>query len=266
MDYLSSILYGVIQGVTEFLPVSSSGHLALLPQVLKISDPGVSFDLSMHVGTALAVMIYFKRELWALTLGFGDFFKLKKKRDPQVVNLLFATMISFIAILFLKKIAFDFGRSPLVIAINLVVFGLLMWGVDKVYGKNCEQKIDQVIMWKASFFIGLMQALAIFPGVSRSGITITACRFFALSRQQSSRFSFLLSLPVIWGGFFFKLPELMESPTIDFINCLIGTGVSFVTGILAIHFFISTINRIGFGGFTLYRIILALIILLTLYN
>jgi len=266
MDYPSSIIYGVIQGVTEFLPVSSSGHLALLPQFLKISDPGVAFDLSMHIGTALAVMIYFRRELWKLTLGFFNLFNLKKPHDPHVVNLLFATIISFILILFIKKFAADFGRSPLMIAINLIFFGLLMWGVDKVSSKNSEHRIDQTIMWKASFFIGLMQALAIFPGVSRSGITITTGRLFALTREQSSRFSFLLSLPVIWGGFIFKLPELTQAPSFDFINCLIGTGVSFFTGILAIHFFISTINKIGFGGFTLYRILLALMILFTLGN
>jgi len=266
MDYLSAIIYGVIQGVTEFLPVSSSGHLALLPQVLEITDPGVAFDLSMHIGTALAVMIYFKRDLGKLFLDFFSLFNLKKTRNPYVVNLLFATIISFIAILFIKKYASDFGRSPLMIAINLMVFGLLMWGVDKACNQNSDQKIDQLILWKASFFIGLMQALAIFPGVSRSGITITTGRFFTLTREQSSRFSFLMSLPVIWGGFIFKLPELMEAPTFDFINCLIGTGVSFFTGMLAIHFFISTINKIGFGGFTIYRILLALMILFTLNN
>jgi len=266
MDYLSAIIYGVIQGVTEFLPVSSSGHLALLPQVLEITDPGVAFDLSMHIGTALAVMIYFKRDLGKLTLEFFNLFNFKKPRNPHVVNLLFATMISFLIILLIKKYASDFGRSPLMIAINLIVFGLLMWGVDKFCKPNSKQKIDQMIMWKASFFIGFMQALAIFPGVSRSGITITTGRFFMLTREQSSRFSFLLSLPVIWGGFIFKLPELTGAPAFDFINCLIGTLVSFFTGILTIHFFISTINKIGFGGFTIYRIILALMILFTLGN
>ncbi|MCR9204998.1 MAG: undecaprenyl-diphosphate phosphatase [Halobacteriovoraceae bacterium] len=257
MNELAAITYGLIQGLTEFLPVSSSGHLALLPHFLKIEDPGVFFDLSMHVGTALSILLYFQKEVRHLIKqALNVLIKPKEfSNEAYVINMILATITTVFWVFLLKGFAENYGRDPKIIVINLVVFGLLMIIADKFFVDNETGMMDKPQFGKASL-VGFFQALAIFPGVSRSGSTLTISRFLGLGREEATRFSFLLSLPLIFGGFLYKLPEA-SGENFQLIPCFIGVFVSFITGLVTIHFFLKFIKRIGLLSFGIYRFILA---------
>lgn len=267
MNQSFAIFYGFIQGLTEFLPVSSSGHLAIVPFFFELKDPGVIFDLMMHLGTALAVILYFRKEVMDL---IKQTILLIVKRNTKetvfVQNFIAATASSFILILLIKKLAFEYGRSPTLIAINLFVFGALMYIADrkKSVGIDLTKSID----FKRSIIIGLTQSFAVFPGVSRSGITLTSSRFLGLGRVEASRFSFLLSLPVIIGSVVFKLPDVIkgEATYAGFDIMLIGIVSSFVFGLITIHFFLKLIANLGLGLFFVYRAILAVVLLFLIYS
>lgn len=257
MNYSWATIYGFIQGLSEFLPVSSSGHLAIIPFLFELKDPGVVFDLMMHVGTALAVIIYFWRDVLILLRQTGQLiFKRETEETCYIQNFLLATIASFGLILVLKKFAFDFGRTPQLIAFNLIFFGVLMYVADRMTWK----KIDLISQknFKTALIIGLSQSIAVFPGVSRSGITLTASRFLKMDRVAASRFSFLLSLPVIIGSAVFKLPDVLggQATYVSLDIIFIGVISSFVFGLLTIHFFLKLISKIGLGYFSLYRVIL----------
>lgn len=263
MDVISSLIYGTFQGITEFAPVSSSGHLAILPHFLHIEDPGVYFDLSLHLGTALAVIVYFFKDIKFLFMRLIET-KFHPKKNGFTVNLIIATIATVVVALPFKSLALEYGRNLYLVAFNFIVFGLLMYLFDR-YSKESDEKItEEKISVIKPFMIGVAQAFAIFPGVSRSGITMTIGRAFSLSRAEASKFSFLLSLPVIIGGFILTLPEA-STQSFDhakIISSLIGGTVAFVAGLATIHFFLRVISRIGLKYFAIYRIILAAIILI----
>ena len=263
MNEIWAFIYGAIQGITEFLPISSSGHLALIPKFFPLEDPGVIFDLVMHVGTAFAVMVYFKKDIISL---FKEGIEILVKKDIKETgfffqNFVFATIVSFVSIILIKDLAFAYGRTSLFIAINLMVFGVLMYLSDRTKSQDVDlvRKKD----FKRAFVIGLAQSFAVFPGVSRSGITLTAARFSKLSRIEASRFSFLLSLPIILASVVYKLPEIIKGDAIavDFGVITVGIIVSFVVGILSIHFFLKFIAKMGLWVFMIYRIVLGAVIL-----
>lgn len=256
MNFAWATLYGFIQGVTEFLPVSSSGHLALIPFFAQIQDPGVLFDLMMHLGTALAVILYFHKEVGRLiNEALHLCINRKVKEVPFLFNFMIATFFSFVLILVLKKFALEYGRSPNYIAMNLVLFGVIMYWADQL--KEKKIKMEKELRLKESVLIGLSQSLAIFPGVSRSGITLTTARFLGLSREEAGRFSFLLSLPVILGSIVFKIPDMLEAPIGDVSWGVTFYGVvcSFFFGLITIHYFLKLISKIGLVYFSVYRII-----------
>lgn len=256
-------LYGLIQGVTEFLPISSSGHLALIPHFTDLKDPGVLFDLVMHLGTALAITVYFKKDIINL---IGGAFDIVKRRDTPyrffAINFIIATIASVICILIIKDYALDYGRSSQFIAFNLIFFGVLMFIAD--LKRPWDISMETSDRKKISLIVGISQALAIFPGVSRSGITITAGRFSGLSRLEASRFSFLLSLPIIFASIAYKGKEIMgggELGDASVIHMVIGVVVSFIIGVVTIHYFLKFLARVGLGIYTIYRVILGVIIL-----
>ena len=267
MNNFWALCYGFIQGVTEFLPVSSSGHLALMPYFFELKDPGVVFDLLMHLGTALAVIIYFQNDIKRLIF---EFFKLIFKKDLEntvfIQNFLSATFFSFLLILLIKDLAFAYGRSSLLIGINFIVFGLLMYLADRL--KSLKLDLTKKRDFKRAIFIGLSQSLAVFPGVSRSGITLTSARFLGMGRVEAGRFSFLLSLPVILGSIIFKLPEILQGEATYVSFDIIFTGVmsSFFFGLLTIHFFLKLIGKLGLGVFSLYRLIIGLALIILYFN
>ncbi len=266
MEGISSFVYGVIQGVTEFLPVSSSGHLALLPHFLGIKDPGVIFDLSMHVGTALAVAAYFYRELVSLIKQLKILLIVAAKErkvaheSAWAFNMVFATVVTVVFIFLFKPLALSFGRQPLSMVVTLSSFGIFMFIADS-FKSDTDELFMNRIQWKKSFLIGFFQSLAIFPGVSRSGSTLTISRQLGLGREESTRFSFLLSLPIIFAGFFYKLPVIFEGGVnFDIYSLVVGITVSFIVGLLTIHYFLKFIKKIGLAYFSVYRIILAAVV------
>jgi undecaprenyl-diphosphatase len=263
MDNLSAIIYGIIQGVTEFAPVSSSGHLALLPHFMQIQDPGVFFDLMMHLGTAFAVILYFrkdiKRYLKALIPALLNW-KEDKADYHFVRNFVVATASTVIVILVIKDFAKEYGRDPQWIGINLFVFGALLFLTD--LKKNVQRELspmNQKMHWFYSILIGVSQSLAIFPGVSRSGITITSARAVGLNRTEASSFSFLLSLPIIFAGIIHEAPSYFQQGAFDesITTLLIGVCVSFIFGVLTIHYFLKLIAKMNLFMFFAYRALLA---------
>lgn len=263
MDFLTATIYGIIQGVTEFAPVSSSGHLALLPYFMEIKDPGVVFDLVMHLGTAIAVIAYFYKDILKLIAEYWDLIKTRDiKKNAYALNFTVATFSSVLLILLIKDLAFEYGRSKNWIGGNLIVFGLLMYLADLKESRGVDLVGKSNI--KCSVWIGLSQSVAVFPGVSRSGITMTMARVLGLSRQEAGRFSFLLSLPIILASIGYKTPAILKGEAIDVSLPIIFIGVlvSSVFGFLTIHFFLKAINRLGLGVFFIYRLILGGAILL----
>jgi undecaprenyl-diphosphatase len=269
-DYMSeywALFYGFIQGVSEFLPISSSGHLALIPYFFELKDPGVIFDLLMHVGTAVAVILYFRKEVARL---ISEGLRLVFKRDIAGTifcqNFLIATAFSFILILLIKDFALAHGRAPKVIGFNFIFFSILMYFSDRKPGGELD--LTKVSGVKKSIIIGLSQSLAIFPGVSRSGITLTTSRYLGMNRVDASRFSFLLSLPVILGSVVFKLPEIMsgEATPVSFNIIIIGVISSFLFGIITIHFFLKVISKLGLGYLSLYRVLVGILLVYMAYT
>lgn len=276
MDMLTAFIYGVIQGLSEFLPVSSSGHLALLPFFMELKDPGVMFDLCMHMGTALAVVIYFRTWIIRLFKQLIPAITKLKTQQPEhhfIRNFILSTLVSVVFIFCLRPFA-DYGRNPWFIAFNQAFFGVLLWVADVQQRKNALPDRAAGFFsqgWKFfdSALIGLAQAIAIFPGVSRSGVTMSAAFIRGIDRKEAGAFSFLLSLPVIFGGVILEASEIKEAlATGEQSWPILCTGVmtSFVVGFLTIHYFMKLISRIHLGWFTGYRIFLAIVLVVMLLN
>jgi undecaprenyl-diphosphatase len=270
LTIFESFVYGAIQGLSEFLPVSSSGHLALLPHIMKIQDPGVVFDLMMHLGTGLAVIIYFREEIlrYIKTLNFKLLdFKLGGPDRWFVRNFIFATIVSVIFILILMPVS-KLARDPYLIVFNLSFFGALLWLGDylnRKRGNQLESPMTTQFQWKLAGLIGLAQAIAIFPGVSRSGITLTVALVLGMRRKEAGSFSFLLSLPIIFAGILKEIPDLMKTQDqSDVMVLLVGVLTSFVVGLLTVHFFMKLIKSIQLGWFAVYRWILAILMVWSL--
>lgn len=248
----NALLYGLIQGLGEFLPISSSGHLALLPRFLEIKDPGVPFDLAMHVGTALAVTLYFKKDFISL---------LQKSSRKMVTNIFWATSSTVVIALCLHHFAASYGRSINVIAINLIVFGIIM-AITDIVSRSSKVNFYKV-QSKKSVLIGIAQGIAIFPGVSRSGATLSMARILNISRKDAAKFSFLLSVPIIILGIIKMTPELLQGThNYTVSDLIIGMVSSFFIGLATIHLFLKFITKIGLIPFAIYRIILGTFLLL----
>jgi undecaprenyl-diphosphatase len=245
MNLTQVLILGIVQGATEFLPISSTAHLILLPRFFGFPDPGLTFDISLHFGTLLAILIYFRREWVAILKG-----KL----------ILFATIPAiFFGVLF-ESWAETGLRSPSLIAVTLVVFGLILWLVDK---KISHLGHLSYLSKTQAFFIGLWQALAIVPGVSRSGASITGGLLVGLKREAAVKFSFLLSAPIIFGSTLVGIFKITNSQLlITNYELLLGILTSFLSGLLAIKFLLNFVKSRSFLPFVVYRLVLAILILL----
>ncbi|HLE11754.1 MAG: hypothetical protein A2504_15350 [Bdellovibrionales bacterium RIFOXYD12_FULL_39_22] len=267
MTFFIAFIYGLVQGVAEFLPISSSAHLALLPSVFKFPDPGIIFDLSMHVGSAIAILLYFRNDVWRLLNALAQIILQRKTKVPHgafAINMVIATIATVFVVLLLKNIAETYARNNNWIAYNLIIFAVIMFLADYFWPNKQTNFMQSNISPFRAVMIGVFQALAIFPGVSRAGATLTISRVMGLGRQEASHFSFLLSLPIIFAGFLAESQEyLRSSVTVDFdlASSVIGGSFALVFGLMTIHFFLKFINRIGLGWFALYRIILAGLVL-----
>lgn len=246
----------LIQGLTEFLPISSSAHLILPSAILGWEDQGLAFDVAVHVGTLLAVVIYFRKEVVTLFAAlFASIFKGDRSKEAKLAwMIVIATIPVCVFGLFMKDIIEIYLRSAWVIATTTIVFALLLWWVDK----NAPLKDDEYAAdWKKSVFIGVSQALAMIPGTSRSGATITAALYLGFTREAAARFSFLMSIPIITlaGGYLgMKLVTSGEPVHMGFL--LTGIVTSFISAYICIHFFLKLISKMGMTPFVIYRLIL----------
>jgi undecaprenyl-diphosphatase len=248
----------LVQGLGEFLPISSSAHLVLIPWLFKWNDPGLTFDIALHIGTLIAVAIYFWKDwLKLITKGVTDVRSMEGKLFWYLVA---ATIPGALAGFLLEKKAETIFRQPILIATMLILLGVLLYWADRKSVKHIEMNR---ITFKTSLFIGLSQALAIIPGVSRSGITMTMGLLMGLTREGSARFSFLLAAPIIFGAALVKLPFLISNPSIITINFIIGILISFVIGILSIGFLLRYVQTNNFLPFAWYRFMLGSLVIVT---
>ncbi len=263
MDSLQIFLLALIQGLTEFLPISSSAHLILMPHVLGYEDQGLAFDVAVHLGSLAAVILYFRRELstmsrdWFRSLGRPE----AVTPDSRMAWMIIIATLPIVVIggLFKTLVATDL-RSAAVIAAATVLFGLFLWWYDR---RGKQSRDEYAIAWKDALVIGLFQALAIIPGTSRSGITITAGLMLGLTRKAASRFSFLLAVPtIILSGGMVTLSLIQSPDPVNWNDLLIGVLYSFCAAYLCIHFFLNAIERIGMLPFVIYRLILGVVITL----
>ena len=259
---LQIAVLALIQGLTEFLPVSSSGHLLLPSMLLGWPDQGLAFDVAFHSGTLLAVVWYFRRDLRQLVAD-------GLRRGPMHEDgrlfwlLILATLPVGIAGLLLRDLVEDYARSVVVVASTSIVFGLLL-GYSDLKGRRIRG-IDS-INWKIAMLIGLAQMLALLPGASRSGVTMTAALLCHLDRESAARFSFLLAIPVMLASGALEATDLIANPPPAGQLVLLGFGAALAAMVawLSIHWFLHWIGRISFQPFVIYRVALGFVLLLFL--
>jgi undecaprenyl-diphosphatase len=259
------IVLAVVQGITEFLPISSSGHLILIPQIMHWPDQGLLVDVMTHFGTLLAILIYFWRDVWHLILGGLNLLRGKMTDDGRLaIYIVLATIPAVIFGILLKKLGFtDLERNATIVAWNTIIYGILMMIADMV-GKQ-EKTIGNVTLANA-LIIGVAQALALIPGTSRSGVTMTAARFLGFTRPDSARFSFLLGIPATAGAIVFTVGDAFASGEKITMDILLCAALTFVAGILAIAFLMNLLRRISFLPFVLYRMVLGGFLLVMIYS
>jgi undecaprenyl-diphosphatase len=269
MDNLQITVLAFVQGLTEFLPISSSGHLILTPLLFGYELQDLSFDVAVHVGTLIAVVFYFRRTLadMASAMARGVFGKEQAPAGRSDARLGWMVVIATLPVLvlglplknLLEVLRTDDTLIALVIASTTIGFGLLLWYAD---WRGSRRLDEYKINWIAALIIGLFQAIAIIPGTSRSGITMTAGLFIGLTRQAAARFSFLLSIPTILLAGAVASKDLLESTgPVDWKALGLGTALSFVVAYLTIHFFLRFIERVSMLPFVLYRLLLGGVIL-----
>lgn len=259
------VFLALIQGLTEFLPISSSAHLILPSQLLGWPDQGLAFDVAVHVGTLVAVIGYFWRDIWAIAIGWLAALVGKPATPESRLGwwIILATIPAGVAGVVFGDFIETHLRSILVIAMTTIGFGILLWVSDRFFADRLD--IDKLGL-PSVVVIGLAQALALIPGTSRSGITMTAARMLGFSRQAAARFSFLLSVPLIVAAGGLKTVELLSSSMpVDWQAIIWGVALSAISAYLCIYFFLKWLNNIGFLPFMLYRLALGGILLLVIY-
>lgn len=265
MSTLEIFILAILQGLTEFLPISSSAHLILPSAVLGWTDQGLAFDVAVHVGTLLAVMIYFRQEVGNMAVAWLGTFKRGDKEDatPNAERdfdgklawwILFATIPAGLFGLLGKDFIELHLRSALVIAATTILFGLLLGFADI----KAKQTVSlQKLGFKGAMLIGFAQAIALIPGTSRSGITMTIGLMLGLSRQNAARFSFLLSIPAIaMAGSYLALKLVISAEAVDWQAMLLGCALSFISAYICIHYFLILLDRLGMKPFVIYRLVL----------
>ncbi|MDH7490224.1 MAG: undecaprenyl-diphosphatase UppP [Anaerolineae bacterium] len=253
MDSLQAVILGLVQGITEFLPISSSGHLVLVPWALGWGEPGLLFDTVLHWGTLVAVVVYFWDDLWSLVRAWVDSIARRKVDTPQawlawlvLLGTLPAAIIGFLLNDFFESLF----SAPVAVAAFLVGTGLILAAAETFYDRI--RKVDTLRLGDA-LVVGLAQAAAIAPGLSRSGLTITAGIFRGLGREAAARFSFLLSVPIILGAGLTQMAHAIANPgATAWFPLVLGFASAAISGYLAIHFLLGFVRRRRFWPFAVY--------------
>jgi len=265
MDFLQILVLSVVQGLTEFLPISSSAHLILVPELLGWPDQGLLFDVAMHIGSLLAVIVYFRQDIMRMTQAwFTEVIHKKSSPDSMLAwYVIIGTIPAVIAGLIFKDYIEVELRSALVIAASTIVFGLLLGLSDYLAG---TERDEYTLSFKDVVIIGCFQALALIPGTSRSGITMTAALFLGLKKVSAARFSFLLSIPIIIASGLFQGLDLLKSDLIiDWGLLILAVVLSGLSALVCIHYFLKLINKIGMMIFVWYRLALGVFLLALFY-
>lgn len=255
MDLFQAIIYGILQGLGEFLPISSTAHITLAPWLFGWQDPGLTFDVALHLGTLLAVLAFFWKD-W-IRLFKAGFTNVKSIDGKLFWFIMFACIPGGIIGLILNDKVETSFRNPAIIGLMLIIMGIILYVADKT--SRAEVKIEN-IGFKRSFLIGVSQAFAIIPGVSRSGITMAAGRWFKLTREDAARFTFLLSTPFIFLSGLYKATDL-KNVNVDAVPFIVAIATSAIVGAISIKFLLGYLKKNGFGIFVIYRIILGLAVI-----
>ena len=250
---LEIILLSVIQGITEFLPISSSAHLILISQYLNFDNENLTLDVSLHIGSLIAVIFFFKKEILNFTHNKKLFYKILAGSLPTII----------VGYLLVKLNLIELFRNIYVIAISTIFFGIILYLSDK--SKELKNVIDHLSL-KNTIFIGLFQILSLIPGVSRSGITITAARFLKFNRIEAAKVSFLLSIPTLIAVSSYNIFKIIELKniqlTIDNFSAII---FAFVFSLITLKYLIKFLKKFSFLFFVIYRIILGIVIMFSIY-
>lgn len=258
-----AVVLGIVQGLAELLPISSSAHLALTPYFVGWADPGLAFDVSLHLGTLIALVWYFRAEWIDMTKSawrIASTRRIETMHDRRLVYLVVATIPAGVGGLLLNDLAETTFRSPMIIGTSLIVMGVLLWAVDRWSAR--ARMIEEVTM-RDAILMGCAQVLALIPGVSRSGSTITAGRFLKLDRPSAARFSFLMSMPITLAAVVLKVPEAIRA---DGISAPLVAGViaAAISSWLAITVLLRYVSKHSFGVFAVYRVLLAAVVFTTI--
>ena len=256
MSIIEIIVLALIQGLTEFLPISSSAHLILPSQVLGWHDQGLAFDVAVHVGTLGAVVLYFRKEVVDILGAWFKSFGSQGATDDSKLGwwIIVGTIPAAILGLIFKDLIELYLRSAWVIAVTTILFGLLLWYAD---AKGKQTKTIYQLNWKSALMIGMAQAMAMIPGTSRSGITMTAGLMLGMNKQSAARFSFLLAIPVIlMMGLYYTIELALGDHIVEWNTLMLGAGLSFISAYACIFFFLKVIERMGMMPFVIYRLLL----------
>jgi undecaprenyl-diphosphatase len=262
---LHLIILSVVQGITEFLPISSSGHLILLPHMAGWQDQGINIDIAVHVGTLGAVLVYFHRDLWAILRGFLG----GRSRERKAGRALgFYILVSLPPVLvaggLLAYFAPEIFRSPLIVAWTMLGFGVVLWLADRI--GMTVRRVEHMTFGSA-LIIGLAQVLALLPGTSRSGITMTAARFIGMERPDAARFSLLLSIPTIIAAGTLSGIDIYQSGNAQLAaDAFVAAGLAFIFALIAIALMMAWLRRASFTPFVVYRILLGGFLLAVVYG
>jgi undecaprenyl-diphosphatase len=258
MNLTHAAVLGALQGFTEVLPISSSAHLILVPWLLKWPESGLTFDVALHVGSFLALSLYFWHDIIELLVSFFTVLSTRRMNTPalKLPFLIIAATVpaAVVGKMFENQVEAIFRSNPLLIASVLVVFGLLLGAVD-LFGR--KRMILDEIKPSGALTIGLLQCLALIPGVSRSGITITAALMLGFTRESAARFSFLISLPIVVGAALLKSIYLLKHgiPAGEGLAMLVGIIASAITGYISVAFLLRFVQKKSLAPFVWYRVI-----------
>lgn len=267
MDFLQILVLSLVQGLTEFLPVSSSAHLILPDKILGWSDQGIVFDVACHLGTLFAVLIYFRSELLVMTKSPFEYISTKKVTHELVLAcyIILGTIPVCIVGYLIDKFLLDHLRehAVIVISITTILFAILLWFSDQYAVKNKNDLTTESMGIKKAMIIAISQIFALIPGTSRSGISITTALFMGLNRKSAAKYSFLLSIPLILAASTLSLLKIFkdENLTVDVTALGLGILISFVSAYIVIKCFMKWIERMGMTPFVIYRLILGVILL-----
>ena len=264
MTVLQSIVLGITQGITEFLPISSSGHLILIPAIFGWELQDLSFDVALHLGTAIAVLLFFWRDWFDMISAVKNDGINKLRRGSLVFFTIIVVSIPVgIAGVMLENQVEQLFRSPILVALMLIIVSIFMYVADNYSESN---KSDKEIGFMDSLVISLSQIVALFPGSSRSGMSISTGLFRGLTREKAAKFSFLLATPIILGASIVKLPDLFSASSEQIQVILIGLATSFITGIISIKWLLSFLRNRSLKVFVVYRILLGVVILIHYFS